>query len=242
MTDNHETLAQDEALALQIMNEAFACLDRGDISGAESAADKLTAMRHSASFEVKAEILHARGDHRGAIEVLDEAVKAAPGVWLLWQSLGNAHTMVGQFGPAQEAYAQALACPAADPSTIHFNRGMAFARDRHFDEALEAFGRVTAPLLRFQAATFQLALCNDLNRFDRVLEQAREMLAEEAGAPDDRARIHAQMSRAFLQGYDDRPNAREHAELALKIWPQEPTARGVLGALARLDAEGAQPA
>lgn len=239
MTNNHETLPKDEARALQIMNEAFACLDRGDISGAEGGADQLAAMRHSASFEVKAEIRHARGDHRGAIEVLSDGVKAAPGVWLLWQSLGNAHAMVGQYPEAQEAYVKALACPAADASTVHFNRAMAFARDRHFDDALEAFGLVTTPLLRFQAATFELALCNDLHRFDRTLEQGKALLAEDAGAPEDRARVHAQLGRAWLQGYDDRAKARQHAELALKIWPQEPTARGLMGALARLDEGGA---
>lgn len=242
MTDNHEILPQDESLAQQIMHEAFACLDGGDIQGAEGAADKLTRMRHSASFEVQAEICHARGDHARAIEVLAEGVKVAPGVWLLWQSLGNAHTMVGQFAQAQEAYAKALTCPSADGPTVHFNRGMAFARDRHFDAALEAFALVTSPLLRFQAVTFQLALRNDLHRFDEVLEQGKAMLAEGEGAPEDRARIHAQMGRAWLQGYDDRVNARQQAELAMSLWPQDPTARGVLGALARLEAEGGSPA
>lgn len=218
------------------MTEAFSCLDRGDISAAEQAAERLKAMRHSSAFEIRAEIHLMRGESDLAVAVLEEGVKAAPGVWLLWQSLGNAHTFGGRFPQAQEAYARALQCSSVDASSVHFNRGMAFARDRHFDDALEAFGLVTSTLLRHSAATFKLALYNDLHRFDQVVEQGSALLYEESSSAEDRARIHAQLARAYLLGYDDREKARQHAEQAVGLWPHEPTARNVLGALERLQA------
>lgn len=219
---------RDENMARELMDRAFACLDRHDLNGATEAARQLAAMRHSGTFEIMSEVMLASGNVKQAIEILEDGVKNAPAVWLLWQSLGNARTQNGEFARAQQAYDRALACPGVDDSSIHFNRGMAFARQRDFGHALEAFERVTSPQLRTKAASFKLAVCNDVHRFDEALSQGNLLLDEEAAEAEDRARIHAQVARACLQGYDDLEKARQHAEEAQRIWPDEPTARFVL--------------
>ncbi|NDD28903.1 MAG: tetratricopeptide repeat protein [Proteobacteria bacterium] len=247
-THDHElpSSPSTESAAHQLLTQAFAWLDRNDIERAARIAEQLSLMRHSGAFEVWAEVHRARGDHAKAIEVLEEGVQAAPKVWLLWQSLGNAYTMGGRHEDAQRAFGRALGCPSADASSIHFNRGMAFARHRRFEEALEAFGLVSSPLLQFQAASFELAILNDLHRFDQAVEKGRALLSQDASEPQDRARVHGQLARAYLQGYDDRESSRRHVDVALKIWAGEPTARAMRDSLERIGPkpssdEGAAP-
>jgi tetratricopeptide (TPR) repeat protein len=230
----------DENHARELMNQAFACLDRHDLNGAREIARQLANMRHSGTFEIMAEVFMMAGDLEKAIELLEDGTKTAPTVWLLWQSLGNAYTQHGDFEKAQQAYGQALRCPQVDSSSIHFNRGMAFARDRRYPEALEAFALVTSSQLAHKARSFQVSVHNDMHRFDLALELGKQLLEEEARDPEDRARVHAQLGRACLQGYNDLESARRHAEVARKMWPPEPTAAFVLRALDQVEARRAE--
>lgn len=230
---------RSESAARAIMDEAFACLDRHDLAGATACARRLTDMRHSGAFEIMAEVYLTTGHVDKAIEILEDGVRNAPSVWLLWQSLGNALTQRADFLRAHEAYARALQCPMVDASSVRYNEALAFARQQRYQDALNSLELVDGDHLSYKAASFQLAVHNDMHHFDEVVRQAAPLLERDASGleAEDRARVHAQLARARLQGYNDVADARHHAEVAIRIFPHEPTARFVQSALARLEAQ-----
>lgn len=231
-----------EEQARGLMDEAFQRLDRRDFEGALAVAEQLKAMRHSSAFDITAEVYAAQGQPDRAIAALEEGVRTAPGVWLLWQSLGNLLTREGELARAQEAYGRALACPQVDASSVHFNRGLAYARQQDYDEAHRCLGLVRGDHLRFKAQTFQVAVLVDGGRFaDAEALAVRLLEGVPAGAEhlEDAARVEAYLGKAVLQGRGDRDAARQHARKALGMVPQDPVAMWLLRQLDGQRAAGA---
>jgi len=233
-----------DSQAQQLMHEAYAALDRGQPDRALQIAGELKQMRHSSSFDIQAESLAALGRWDDAIAALEEGVRAAPDVWLLWQSLANLYVQRDRYPEAHAAYGRALVAPKADKSAVHFNRALAYARARNFEEASHVLDLVTDDALRIRARSFKAAALNDLGRHEDAEEVARQTIEEALALPpsaelqEDRARLHGQLARALF-ALHDRDGAATEAARALDIHKSEPTALFVVRALRDARSAGA---
>jgi tetratricopeptide (TPR) repeat protein len=231
----------NQAQAEAMLGDAFAALDRHDVATAMRIGEELKTMKHSAGFEVLSQAWLARGDVQKALDALQEGVRLAPQVWLLWQSMGNLLSSQQMFKEAHEAYGRALVCPDADVSTIHFNRSLAYAQQRDFASALRCLDLVKAEYLRFKAGSFRVAALNDLGRSGEAAQAASDLLAAAAGQAvdaEDLARLYAQSGKAAWLGSKDAQSARQAARQALSVMEDEPTALWLLREVDGEHAEG----
>ncbi|VVE68574.1 hypothetical protein PCA31118_02952 [Pandoraea captiosa] len=120
----------------ELMAEAFAHLEAGDPETALEIGKRLESMQYSGAYEVQAMAYADLDDIEQAIAVLEAGVAHAPGVWLLWQLLGNYRSDLGRFPAAIEAYEAAANCaPDEDLVIVDFNHANALARQGDFAAA-----------------------------------------------------------------------------------------------------------
>ncbi|MCU0723341.1 MAG: hypothetical protein MUC63_06970 [Planctomycetes bacterium] len=130
---------------------ALGLVEKGEFREAVRLGRKILAERYSGGFEAVALGYDGLGKRDEAIRALERGVKKAPGVWRLWQLLGNLLSDAGRFGRALECYAEALGCEGVDRSSVHYNRALVFARQEKPRASLEALAKVGKrfqPLLR----------------------------------------------------------------------------------------------
>jgi tetratricopeptide (TPR) repeat protein len=222
--------------AEQLMQQAFSLLQRGRYDEALDLALELKFLHHASCFDIMAEAYLGRGQADQALQALREGVRVVPKAWLLWQSLGNLLTQMGDFASAHEAYGRALVCPHADRGVLHFNRALAHAQAQSFTEALACLDLVDGAHMRLKAAGIRLALLNDLKRYHEVAALAESVTAQLPVEPDpgDLALVYAQWALACWKGDAQAEQARAHATFALSLNPDESVASGLLRALPQL--------
>ncbi|MBN4665039.1 hypothetical protein HUS70_09010 [Pandoraea nosoerga] len=126
-----------------LMAEAFAHLEAGDPESALEIGKRLESMQYSGAYEVQAMAYADMDEMEQAVAVLEAGVAHAPGVWLLWQLLGNYRSDLGRFPAAIEAYEAAANCaPAEDLVIVDFNHANALARHGDYAAAQTRLDRV----------------------------------------------------------------------------------------------------
>lgn len=129
--------SRDQDTAETVEARAHELLDAGRPGEALELAEKLLEMGWSGGFEVKALALAAQGDTTKAIETLESGVEKAPGVWLLWQLLGNLRSDAGRLDAAVAALDAALRCEGASEVWVRFNRAVVQHRRGEPGKALD---------------------------------------------------------------------------------------------------------
>ncbi len=119
-----------------LLNEAHSALRNGDLDRAEALGEKLLEIRHSSGFEILALAAQDREDLPKALEILKRGLRQAPGVWLLWQLLGNTRSDLGDLAGAREAYTRALGCPGVWVPSIEGNLAILDVREGEIERAL----------------------------------------------------------------------------------------------------------
>src|SRR5437867_3873200 len=91
-----------------LMRRGFSLLRAHRYGDALEAGRKLKRLRHSSAFEIMA-LAHLRLGVLGkAIAILEEGVRKAGRVWLLWELLGNCYSDAERYDAAENAYQEAL--------------------------------------------------------------------------------------------------------------------------------------
>ncbi len=115
--------------SLALVSSGYACLDRGDLDGAERAASRATALLAGLDLEphallgaqvLLAQVLRARGQLEAALETVERALAGAPTPALLFprrQALAHRAGILLELGRTEQALAaarEAVATPAQD--------------------------------------------------------------------------------------------------------------------------------
>jgi len=246
-------VATKEETAERLMDEGYRALDDHDTKRAIKIGRRLQKMRHSSAFEILALAYAAQNKPKKAINILEEGVRKAPSVWLLWHLLGNYYSdrvlndglrkapsirnlwgLLGNHPSDQQSYEKshacyqkALACPGVDESSVYLNSSIALYREEKHEEALRQIEKVTSDELRLHAAAVKMELLNDLERFREARELGEQAVAQEPGnAEGERqlADIHAQLGFALLKDGEDREEALRCAWRAIRLYKAQETA------------------
>src|SRR6185295_8730093 len=97
-----------------LMQKGFALLDAHQYKEALEMGRQLQRMRHSSAFEIMALAYLGLDQLPKAIATLEEGVRAAERVWLLWELLGNCYSDEGRYDAAEKAYQTALSKERCD--------------------------------------------------------------------------------------------------------------------------------
>lgn len=195
----------------ELMAEAFAHLEAGDPESALEIGKRLESMQYSGAYEVQAMAYADMDDMEQAVAVLEAGVAHAPGVWLLWQLLGNYRSDLGRFPAAIEAYEAAGNCaPDEDLVIVDFNHANALARHGDFTSAQTRLDRVleSPHLAQAGRAFIENAIALRMHLFNAQGEPKAAIATYEAlhkQEPDDEgsnvsmADVIAELSLAYKQ-------------------------------------------
>jgi tetratricopeptide (TPR) repeat protein len=221
-------VSMDSETADVLMEKGFDLVSGEEYEQAIQIGLQLQERRHSSAFEILALAYAGLDDIPKAVVVLEEGIAKAPGVWRLWQLLGNYRSDLGHYTEAEEAYERAIQCPAADLSSIHLNKGICSSRQDRFEEAMAELDRVTDPDLRFRVESQRLEILRGLARYDEAISQGEAILKDAAAVevePQVLSAIMIELGDAYWLGRKD----AEHAiALAMQALRQSPSSSGAL--------------
>lgn len=158
-------------LVSELMKEGFSLIDAGLSEEAVRVGRQLKKLRHSSAFEIMALGHLQEGKVSKAIAVLEQGVREAQRVWVLWELLGNCYSDAERFHDAELAYQEALLREGCDNAVVHLNRAIAFGRAGKPAEATAAIRRVKSPhlLRRAEACRIRIELRRGNKRMARRL-------------------------------------------------------------------------
>ncbi|VVD81418.1 hypothetical protein PHO31112_01121 [Pandoraea horticolens] len=215
----------------ELMAEAFAHLEAGDPESALEVGKRLESMQYSGAYEVQAMAYADMDEMEQAVAVLEAGVAHAPGVWLLWQLLGNYRSDLGRFPAAIEAYEAASNCaPDEDLVIVDFNHANALARHGNLASAQTRLDRVLeSPHLAQAGRTFiENAIALRMHLFNAQGEPKAAIATYEAlhkheagdeGSNVSMADVVAELSLAYKQsGENDKALASALEAVQLYKW------------------------
>lgn len=206
------------------MADALRALAAGDLEEARQLGRQLCESGYSGGYEILAAADQAEGRPDSAIAVLEDGVGRAPGVWALWEQLGNLYSDTGRMSEALEAYERALGCHGVDEDSIRFNRAIVFERMREPKRALEELDAIRQPYAIAGATALRVALLRALGRNREAIALATEALAScpvRSGPEADRAYrehvgLHALLAAALLDEEQEPGEALRHARACVE--------------------------
>lgn len=208
----------------RLMKEAYEHLEAFNLAEAMKIARKLEAINYSGAYEVMALAQQKEGEPELAMRTLEEGLRRAPSVWLLWQLLGNIASDQGLFAKAEEAYRQALLCPGCDRSWVHYNAALALKRQSRLDEALAELEKVSSTELEHDCLALLISLLNEKGRWDESIDLASDLVSTIETCPDpgdDDMRILAQvyslLAQALWEGRADGASALAAAFRSIEL-------------------------
>ncbi|MCP5059270.1 MAG: hypothetical protein GY937_21405 [bacterium] len=219
------------------MNAAYELLEQGDADSALALGRELEELRHSSAFEIQA-LAHADlGDVGAAIDVLERGVDRVPGVWMLWQLLGNNYSDVGRAADALESFERALSCPNVDTPSLHYNIALALSRQERSEEALSHLdlGHVGSEDASWElvcrVTSLRIGLLRQLERYREALSEGRRLITEaraEGTIDEHLAPVLGEYASALWLAERDRTAAEEAAWQAIELDKHEQSAMWVL--------------
>ncbi|ALS63949.1 tetratricopeptide repeat protein [Pandoraea apista] len=215
----------------ELMAEAFAHLEAGDPESALEIGKRLESMQYSGAYEVQAMAYADMDEMEQAVAVLEAGVAHAPGVWLLWQLLGNYRSDLGRFPAAVEAYEAAGNCaPDEDLVIVDFNHANALARHGDFASAQTRLDRVleSPHLAQAGRAFIENAIALRMHLFNAqgepkaaitTYEALHKQEADDEGSHVSMADVVAELSLAYKQtGENDKALASALEAVQLYKW------------------------
>lgn len=181
--DKHASAPSDAAA--ELTRQGYSLIDSREFDEALEVSDRLRGMRYSSAFEIAALAHAGRGEIELAVQVLEEGVTSAPGVWVNWQLLGNYRSDLGMYTASQEAYEQALRCSNVDRNYVRLNQAVLASRMEKPADALALLEDVVDDSLKQQVALTKSGALRDLGRTEEAWEIVTDALAEFASAPED---------------------------------------------------------
>jgi len=118
-----------------LMSKGFDAVENCEIKKAIKIGKKLKKLRHSSAFEILAMAYHSDNKLQKAIKTLQEGVKCAPNVGILWQLLGNYQSENFNFDEAQIYYQKALSCSDYPADSIKYNSALAYLNSKEYEKA-----------------------------------------------------------------------------------------------------------
>ncbi|MBA4387690.1 MAG: hypothetical protein C0404_06890 [Verrucomicrobia bacterium] len=161
----------------RLMKKGFEALESSDTDRAIDIGRELKNLRHSSAFEILALAHEQKGHVKRAIRILEEGVRRAPRVWVLWQLLGNYYSNMERFANAQQCYLKALDCPHADTSSIHFNAAIAFFRAKKTALCLKQISSIRSKEMALKALGVQIKALVRLGRIKAAEQLAKRALS-----------------------------------------------------------------
>ncbi len=190
------------------------------------------APKRELSVRERGDVLMVRKHYREAIEVYGEGVGHLPA---LVGKAGRAYHKLGEFGPAEEHYRKALAWEPGNVETLNnygvllYDRGRYSQAQQYFESALKHGPETAAVHCNLGTALFRQGNYEKAAQaYERALSLDPDIVedgAEAAGPleirqPDDAARFHFLLSRAFRElGKEDL--AERHLSEARQMGFQE---------------------
>lgn len=199
----------DQKRADDLMKQAFEALDRGKPKAALKIAKALNRVKYSGSFEIQALAHVDLGNPSKAIDVLREGTQTCPGVWSLWQMLGNSLSDAGRFDEAFEAYERGLKADGPFEESLNLNFAIALLRAGQATEARERIGPILRASrfnelegsLRARMHALELEALRKLNRLDDAIAVfdaiGNEGFGDDAGA--ELSMLWSEYARAHLE-------------------------------------------
>lgn len=162
-----------------LIDEGFAALEEGRPEDALSAANDLEGFRHTSSFELGALALRALDREEEALERLERGVKKAPGVWSLWNLLGNLRSDGGDYEGAFAAWNSGLACEGSDAGSLRLNKAIALGRLDRGEEGLVELDQLEGadPAFAAHVEDTRAHILGLLGRHDERIDAARAGLS-----------------------------------------------------------------
>ena len=142
----------------KLMEDAYELLDSYSCDEAVKIGLKLLKLGYSGAYEILALAYYRTGERQRAMETLNEGLKKAPDVWLLWQLIGNIYSDDGKYVEAHEAFARSLTCPGVDESWVRYNQAVALSRQERYLESLAQCLQVSNFELELDCITLTVSL------------------------------------------------------------------------------------
>jgi tetratricopeptide (TPR) repeat protein len=207
----------------ELMSAGYEALESENYADAINFGEELIERRHSSGFEIAALAYQREGEIGKAIELLEEGVKQAASVWVLWKLLGDCYSYAGRLDDAEKAYQAALARNQPDVDLIHLNRGIAFQRQEKWADAENAFFRVKAKKLRRRALAELIRIAANSGNSALAAERATALMNQQASDEEDLDRrgsssILSAVALGLFHGKDF-VRAKEYALLAAELNP-----------------------
>ncbi len=141
LTGARSTALDLNKVVRQLVDQGFQQLAEGDPHGALETGQTLIALQHAGGYELLALAYDGLGETDKALEILEEGVAQAPGVWALWNMLGSHYSETGHYPEAEFAFRQALECDEAPEELTFLNLAILAARQDQRAEAFAWLGR-----------------------------------------------------------------------------------------------------
>jgi len=209
-----------------LKEQAYEYLDAYDTKKAVKIGKKLKRLRHSSAYEILALAHQMDGNTGKAIKVLEKGTKLAPGVWLLWQLLGNLFSDEKRFAEAQSCYGSALSCEGVNLSSVHYNSALALTRAAKFKLALGKLDEVTDPRFRLKAAALRIDSLLEAREFGKDYASI-DMDFEDTEEINDMSSLNASLAKAYWRLGENRP-ARAYTLESIRLDKHQEEARWLL--------------
>jgi tetratricopeptide (TPR) repeat protein len=215
-----------EARVDKLADRGYACVQHWDYKRAIKCGKKLLKLRHTSGFEILALAYAGKGKKKKAIRILEKGVRKGPGVWLLWQLLGNYYSDRKKFKKAQIAYEKALECEHTDTASVNFNHAIVFDRQGQYQEALSALEiPEETRLLSYRVQSLKALILQQLERNEEALQIAsqtqQQLLTLDKEFVDDNAEelsiVWYQLGNVYWQAAQDEENALKCASYSLAL-------------------------
>ena len=204
----------------KLMKKAINHIDSFELKKAARIGKKLLEMRYTGGFEVLGLVYLKEGKIKKAINVLEKGVKKGPGVWLLWQLLGNSYSDNGQYKKALKSYSKAMKCPHRDKSSIYYNTALVYMRQGRYEDALNKCNDIKRKRMYAKTISLTLEIFNELKQFDECIALGEKSIKEsEFKQKDvvDWSSVHAEVARAYWEKSNDRDNALKYTMAAIDM-------------------------
>ncbi|HOC93566.1 MAG TPA: hypothetical protein PKH33_14520 [bacterium] len=202
-----------------LMEQAFGYINTNELKKAAKIGNQLLKMKYTGGFEIMGLVYMEKGEINKAIKTLEEGVKKAPDIWLLWQLLGNAYSDNKKYKKALQSYSSALKCADKDVSSIYYNIAIALSREEKYEEALKACENVIREELLLMRISLKIFLLNKLNRFEESIDLGKRQIDTLESSEQDNtyiSKIYSEMAIAYWAHDRDEINALKHIFKAIE--------------------------
>lgn len=167
-----------------LMAKANEHIDAENFKAALKIGKQLEKLKFTGAFETQALAYSAMGKKKKAIKILEEGIKIAPDIWLLWQLLGNYYSDIGKFDQSQKSYENGLKTKNPDKVSLLYNYANMLERWEKFDAAniyltqlfeSENFGNADKELATL-CFSLRIGLYNKLKKYDLAREAFKACL------------------------------------------------------------------